>query len=337
MVLVALALATGGGCSSSASAVPYADFYQEERAAACQQLVHCGQAKDQDSCLATNIDLGHGSATEISAVASGRTKYDADAARKCVDALAARSCDITDPANRTLPADCLNVLQGTVGDSGACVYDGDCISKICHPSSPMASGCYTGTCVGDAAPVQVSVGDTCDDITRVCDSTSYCDFTSLVCAAFKTAGATCESSDECGPELYCLSSSGTCGTLPPLGEACDGDGCRDLGTVCSSDTGTCVKAGLPGDECLLSTDCSIYYVCDQTSHTCSDGIAVGQPCAANQLCAGEGAFCQAGSADEMGTCALPAATGAACLTSSQCESNVCDPDTLTCVADTACE
>lgn len=327
--MIAVLAACGGSSNSNKVAIDqYADTAHE---AFCRYLARCGDVEDVDTCLHTNTGRTFAlTASEQAAVAMGKTKYDGAAASACLDAAAARDCDTTSQSNRVPPDICLQVNAGTLHDGDACGLDTECVSQFCSiPPCDMA--CCTGTCVGDAAPGRANLGEPCEN--ALCSPDSFCDDGTLMCEALVGVGMFCSSTSQCQYGLDC-DQTGVCGALPGPGAPCTGQ-CRDEGTTCSATTGTCVKVGLAGAACVTSGDCSPIYACDTTKH-CSAGVALGQPCAANQQCADDGAFCDIPTDGTSGTCVAPKANGETCQGDANCASVYCDPLTLTCADEPIC-
>ncbi len=297
----------------------------------CRYLVKCGDVENVETCKKLNLGLNFRlSASATAAVDMGKTKYSGEDAQKCLDALAARSCDVTSQSNRVAPDACREIVVGTEHDGAACAQDAECISQLCDvPACNMA--CCTGTCTGDAAPGRAKAGESCAN--AVCDDASFCDDAVMMCVALKPADAFCAASFECAYGLDCLQTA-TCGALPGPGAACTGP-CRDEGTTCSPASRTCVKVALGGAACNASADCSPLYVCDATKH-CSAGPALGAACTVGQRCGVDRAFCDVPMGQAMGTCVLPKADGAPCQRNSDCDSQSCDPTTLVCGPEPVC-
>jgi hypothetical protein len=153
LVFLVLAACGGGGGS-----VALEDFADKLADASCELLVKCGEARDVAACRAANTGLDtHLSASLGAAVKAGRAKFDGGAAQDCLDALGARSCDVTSQSNRELPASC-RTTAGTLHDTEACAVDAECISQVCDvPACGLA--CCIGACVGDDPPTLGQAGD----------------------------------------------------------------------------------------------------------------------------------------------------------------------------------
>ncbi|HEU4732086.1 MAG TPA: hypothetical protein VFT22_29530 [Kofleriaceae bacterium] len=315
------------------------DYPAAARDALCRYFARCGDAEGTDACKSANLqgavflsgNEAYLSASTQAAIAMKKIQFDGDSARACLDALAGRSCDLTSQSGRVEPEACRTVFRGTLHDGEDCALDDECGSGFCNvPTCELA--CCTGACLGDAAPPRARDGESCE-VAR-CEDGLYCDQLTATCAGLKQVGETCLSSVECDFGLDCDLDAGTCGPLPTLGDACTG-ACRDEGTTCSSASHTCVKVGLVGDTCSTSLDCSPLYRCDGTKR-CSAGLPLDAACTAGQLCADEGAFCDVAEGQQLGTCTLPKPDGSPCQFDENCESHVCDAQTLHCAPDQVC-
>ncbi|HET9620968.1 MAG TPA: hypothetical protein VFP84_06370 [Kofleriaceae bacterium] len=328
-----LSLAACGGDDGGPVAVD--DYAEGLRDATCKFLVACGEVADLETCRAGHVpgDPHALSASERAALDGKRAAFDGKQAAACLDALAARSCDFTSQSFRVLPAACLAVTTGTVHGGAPCAQDLECISQTCNAPATCNEACCVGVCEGDAAPGFAAIGEACGGAGQCDPATAYCDQVALTCVALKPSGAVCESSVECAYGFDC-GPGATCVALPELGDSCTG-ACRDAGTTCNAASHTCVKVGLVGDPCDSSTDCSPLYQCT-TNKQCSDGVPLGQPCTRTSLCAGRGAFCDVADGADQGTCVTPKAAGATCTADADCDTDFCDPHTLTCQPQTVC-
>jgi hypothetical protein len=309
------------------------DYPAAIRDAGCRYLAKCGLVEDLDTCRKINVgDSPHFSASGRAAIDMGKTRYDGEHAQSCLDALAARSCDVTSESYRVLPDACREIIAGTQHAGAACALDAECISLSCDVPGGCNMACCTGTCTGDTAPARsAKLGESCE--TASCDATSFCDDGIMTCVALKPADAFCVSPDECAFGLDCAP-SGVCAALPAPGAACTG-ACRDEGTTCSATSRTCVNVALSGEACTTSSDCSAVYRCDATKH-CSAGPALGAACTAAQRCGDDRAFCDVPQGQPMGTCVLPKPDGSQCQRDGNCESRSCDQATMMCGPEPVC-
>jgi hypothetical protein len=325
-----LVLATAVVAACGVDEVSVGDYASEARDAACRHLVKCGEIEDVETCR--RLDIGVHSrltATELAAIEMGRLRFDGENARRCFDALAGRSCDVTSESSRVEPDACRNIMVGTQRDGAACSDGAQCISRQCERPGCNAACCF-GTCVGDTAPPRAAAGESCEF--AACEDSAFCDRDVMTCVARRPRDAFCTSSEECAFGLDCIQ-GGVCTTLPALGQTCTSQ-CRDEGTVCGS-SGTCVEARLAGEMCVTSADCSRIYRCDQGKQ-CSPGLALGVPCTPAQPCADDGAFCDVPVDEQFGVCALPKPLDAPCRGDAQCQSLTCDPLVQRCVPEPVC-
>lgn len=328
MRTLVIATAVLAGCGVDPVAVD--DYASEVRDAYCRYLARCGGIEDVATCRRLEIGLHvRLSATELAAIDMGRTKFDGENARRCLDALADRSCDTTSKSNRAVPDACRSIVTGTLHEGEVCSEGEQCISRNCEqPICNMA--CCLGSCVGSSAPARAKAGESCEF--AACDDASFCDQDIMMCVGLKPRDAFCVSGVECAYGLDCMQ-GGTCATLPSLGQSCTGP-CRDEGTTCGS-TATCVEVKLAGEACATSADCARVYRCD-ASKRCSAGLATGAQCTQAQRCADDGAFCDVPIDETVGVCALPKPDGSPCQRDAHCQSLTCDPITTRCVAEPVC-
>ncbi|HMG52130.1 MAG TPA: hypothetical protein VK601_01585, partial [Kofleriaceae bacterium] len=103
-----LAAACGG------SSIAVTELDQALQQARCERLVRCKLFRDESACLAfTRV------APDVSvraAVAAHKIAYDGGRAQQCVDATAARSCDLTAHDAHVAPAACTAMFTGEVAD-----------------------------------------------------------------------------------------------------------------------------------------------------------------------------------------------------------------------------
>jgi hypothetical protein len=328
-------------CGGDGDSIAFADYPEKAREALCSYLVRCGNIESAEACAKANLaNLAANSGLAFDfrfppglaeAVAMGKVEFDGADAQACLDASAARSCDLTSQSSRISPRACATLVRGKLHDGDTCAQSLECVSGNCDlPACDDA--CCAGKCVGDSAPAaEAKIGESCEFTT--CEVDAYCDDDLAICLARKDRDAPCILGKECNFGLDCV--QGTCDALPALGGACSDTPCRDDGTVCSSTSHTCVAAGLAGASCKTDGDCSPVYLCD-ASRKCSAGPALGMPCAPDERCADAGAFCDVPASAAMGTCAMAKADGAACSTDDGCESAFCDPQTRRCAAEPFC-
>jgi hypothetical protein len=327
LVLVGLT-ACGDDGGGSVSLDDAADVFHAEY---CRYLARCGDVPDEATCAGMNLGISNNVDPSLrAAIDAGKVKYNGANLGRCYHAIGDMSCDRTDGSVRSFGGDaCSETVIGTVADSGQCALDAECISQTCDvPACP--DQCCQGTCAATAAGPG-DIGAACE-LNQDCKEGAYCDSTTDLCAALKPAGSACQQLTECAYNLGCAGTPRTCQALPTLGQACPDGMCRDAGTYCTA-AKVCAKVGLPGDPCTTRSDCSFYYVCDATNH-CAVGPHEGESCAVNTRCADFENFCD--SATKI--CKGRQPDGAACTTSSQCDSNFCAGTTgaMTCQVEPIC-
>jgi hypothetical protein len=326
MLVTVLLLAS---CGSDSVAV--ADYADATRDAVCRWLARCGDVESLATCRKINIvsDTFLG-ASLLAAIEMGKLDFDSDSAQRCLDARASRSCDVTSESSRVEPEACPAAFVGLLHAGAACADGLVCISGVCDvPSCDEA--CCTGTCVGETAPAIAKIGESCE--TALCETASFCDRDTFVCAARKPQGAFCGALEECQFGLDC-DQTAECRPAPGPGEACTGR-CRDVGTTCSAVSHTCVKVALAGESCN-DVACSPFYACDAATRQCVVGPVVGAACRSGQACGDIHAFCDVATGQSTGTCTLPKADGSACQADGHCESHYCDVATGMCAPEPIC-
>jgi hypothetical protein len=276
----------------------------------CTRLVRCGLVASTAACEAL-LDVDNEEL--LAAIEAGTIDYDGVAARECLDAFAAASCDQSSESVRVEPPACAEAIRGTVADGGVCHASAECISQDCTvPDCGMA--CCAGTCA--TTTPDAAIGGSC--ATASCVDGAYCD-AAMVCRALLAANATCTGNDECGYGLYCEQTgpSGVCRDAPNRGDACPTGDCADLGDRCDQATMICVALSAAGGPCGTSGGgCQFGLVCDAATMSCASPPAIGQPC---QFQCADGAYCDAG------TCAAVKPDGQMCVGDDECVSDYCDP------------
>lgn len=320
-----------GGCagddSTGGPVVAFGEFRDRYREALCTHLVTCHEFADQATCLAT--ELGEAVALDpiaVRDVMAGITRYDGSTVATCFAALAARTCNPGDLANRRPVAQCLlHVLSGTRHDAETCQLDSECISGACKLDCAVGTECCAGTCDGDTAPhdAPLTSGAQCPQGTGSFDACAvglYCDATTSVCTPVKAEGKGCATTKECADGLQCdvTNTPNVCARAPQLGDSCSSNGgCGDEGTYCLNNL--CTAYSLAGEPCL-GQQCSSYTYCELSTRTCVPYPAEGASCASANRCNDVGTFCDSHDT----TCKQPVANGIACEISSGCESGYCD-------------
>lgn len=293
------------------------DLYVKQKLAFCRRAATCGLVDDPRTCLASNTGTRDiVDPNLIAAVSDHSVRYDGDAAGRCLEASARRTCDVTDADGRAPDDDCLRALRGTVDENGACAIDAQCKSQRCELEA-CPDACCAGTCIGPPAdPRPIGFSSSCSSSSQ-CVTGSYC-AASRTCERLLVVDMPCTDASECAYGLGCAGTPRTCKPLPALGDDCPDRVCRDDGTYCAP-SGTCEPLGLDGDPCTSSAACSPFYRCDRTQQRCRHGAAVGEPCASSLQCAAVGTYCDT----DTGTCAARKSQGEACDLDDECESASC--------------
>lgn len=288
------ALAIMGLWLAACSSVEQEDFDAELAEALCERYVRCGVSHDEDSCKRAQVEgfIGQsGLNTQFSAALSaGRMRYDADAARACLEKIRTGACDV-DPLSTWMlvegvgmSVDC-RFLFGPVEDGEPCRGSGECGDRsVC-----TASGLYScGLCLprrGEGMPGPSSLlceeglasiestcrqplgeGQTCEDLgvfyLQPCAPGLLCDPDTHVCRRPASVGQTCGSQNPCHWSLRCT--DGTCQALKAKGDACTLGECK-RGLFCDagpSAPGQCREQLGEGASCRGSQECERSFYCD---------------------------------------------------------------------------
>lgn len=247
-------------------------------------------------------------------VNAGRLKFDATAAGKCVDAfkkLDQASCWGANAVldDAAIERNCVPVFKGLVAEGADC-YD--------------AAECAAGSC---------------DFSDNACPGK---------CAAFRTAGQSCDGEGLlCADGLAC-SGEGVCAKRAEVGESCEDVECVE-GLVCDVN-GKCAAVAAPaavGAECDETRPCADGLFCNRPDWSepgqCAQRVAPGGTCAYSSECQGRQICVGAGfgmEGDLLGKCALPQDVGGPCAPTPEdawfVESGcygvlACDPATSKCV------
>ncbi|MFT3696669.1 MAG: hypothetical protein QM831_26245 [Kofleriaceae bacterium] len=313
------------GCSDSGGDVPIDDLYNQLIDKYCDIYVRCGVIEDRPTCITLFQDQVDSDNGTIQGVKAGKITYHADKARACIDSFDSGTCERKFLSGAQLDSTaCNEVFDGTIHADGMCANDAECISQDCNIPS-CSTACCTGTCVGDTKPTKAAVGSACQS-SNDC-ATGYCDLTAMTCAALLADGASCSSSSQC--ESYNCQT--TCKPVVDEGAACTStNDCKLIQDSCNT-TKTCSAGVASGGACTNSADCHLTAYCSASAGmTCKDRPVLGESCAEALSCL-DGSLCS-----DAGMCVARFADGSACTTSSQCESDDCDPTSKMCVAHVVC-
>jgi hypothetical protein len=304
--LFALASCSGDGLSSS-------HFQAAIEHATCERAARCGLVTDVDTC---ERGTAWDDSQQLASLAAGRTGYDDERARACVDAVQAASCVDTGAA---IPP-CDDVFTGALADGDTCWFDFECGSERCVKVQ-CDRACCTGVCMersGEGAACQAAA-DCSEGL--VCEGL---DGSPSTCHRRVARGGECASSSECDPGAYCaielgptdVPLGGTCLPRSAHAATCDGgfpsESCLGLDDYCDPDLlvctarvavgGTCdfLHAGLSrrGDSCRLESSC------DADTRRCVAWPEAGAACRLEQ--------CAAGYACDRNDMCVPAAVAPVC-------------------------
>lgn len=331
LVLIAVLAAACGG-DDGGGPIPIDDLDSAAVNVFCNFYVSCGLIDDLSTCRSLNLDINI-DPDLVAAVHAGKVMYDADKARECLNGVALSCNRVEFNRNDTNNnAACDETFKGTVAAGGQCAIDQECISQQCDvPGCSMA--CCQGTCTGDTPPVHPTVGQACGTGSALSCDNSYCDYTAMLCTAYKANGAACQSSTECG-QGTCVNQ--VCTALVAEGGACSSTTsttqCELIGDYCSGTTMTCTKYGLAGDACTTGAECSPIYQC--TSGACALRPTLGETCSPNSSATDciDKSYCDGATLK----CTAPKPDGAACQSDGECVSNNCDATSNTCLTPPIC-
>jgi hypothetical protein len=306
-------------------------------------------------------------------VAGGSSRYDAAAARRCLEALR------DGPCSERPPEACFGVFVGTVATGGACRRHDDCADDgwcrledasggapcpgVCTPRAPVGASCRSGTeecsqrnarAVVSCAFVQALIHT--ENPFRCTDSGSPTAGSFLAgpgetCNGFRDGHsfqATCAPGLDCVATRLVDGSNARCVGPQPLGALCgrycEGDAvCTSsptLGQVCQ----TIAVRNREGETCVQGNAgaelCNALLGLDCVAGTCQR-VGTGEegsPCFTARFGVDN---CRAGLVCHTATqtCRPRAAVGAPCSAPDECESRLCTTDgtgPARCVSDTGC-
>jgi hypothetical protein len=244
-----------------------------------------------DAGLSTNGTLCQAFVNE----AASKGTYNASAGQACISALqaASKSSTFCTDFGGNLPQ-CSNVFGATGGGAGPgqpCNTDNDCAK-----ASGGSAICYTQTNFVDGGTT----------------STSTC----VQTQKGKAGQSPCVGTIQGNTTYFSLSS----GMVPGMGYTCD---VAD-GVYCDSNTQKCTALAMTGQTCNGNEQCVASDYCafgGTTGQTCQARVAVGSMCTNNgsNPCV-TGSSCDPNS----GTCKAQLPSGAACTTSQECQSGICN-------------
>lgn len=225
------------------------------------------------------------------ALKEGRLRYDAAAARRCIDGLRAQDCLTPTPSDATLAA-CFSALQGTVPPGEPCFDLFECQQGLC---GGIADNACPSTC-----PAVRAEGEECGPLVRAdCDVRAGLRCEDFVCVHPGGAGASCKNNLGCASGFVCVKNA--CVPLRKEREGCSAHSSCVPGLYCGEGDGTvdvCKKRLAEGSRCgespgdadaaITGAQCAEGLVCkgagldavgDPVPGTCARASAVGGPCA----------------------------------------------------------
>lgn len=266
---VAIIGATACGGKDAGPPVLLDDFARELANALCSNLGPCCESAgfpfEQEKCR-TNYEAEV--ATQFTRYKVEGVAYDANAARRCVDAFAAaaQQCrDIDDD-----PQGCDEVFRGIKKEGEPCTAGFECESRFCRRTPDGADG----TC--DGPRLHGNAGDPCF---ATCSQRSG----SSTCSSSGGSGTPPPMTDGlCFTEdgLFC-SQANVCEALVPIGGACRSF--HDCAGDVHCDQGTCATRTATG-PCQTPNACTASSYCDFTAQQCRPRKARGQACVSTGEC-----------------------------------------------------
>ena len=304
-VLVALT-----ACGDNIGGITLEDYGEARRTAECERLTRCGLFSNIEACerfVLPNVDRDI-----VAAIDEDKIAYDGAAAKQCLAAIAAQSCDATSEDARIAPDACTRAFAGRLDEGDACALDAECASGAC--ATPSCPGeCCMGTCLATIADAVVD-GECHRDIDC---ADGFCGVDAH-CHARIAAREMCTRDEECDFDLACIGATelepGRCRDVPLVGEACPYMRCAEIGATCAG--GTCRAVGLAPTPCATSAECSPYGECNPAG-TCGELPVLGQPCTVS--CSRD-AWCDT----DAGSCAALLPDTSPCGAGNQCESLFCE-------------
>lgn len=339
-VLSALCVAACGGNDSSngsSGGITLEELPKKYAGAFCQLFSNCAGElftiyRPGESCLDTyTTTFEEALATLPNAVDAGRLKYHADKVQKCLDDVAAGTCEFL---SARAPASCKAALEGTVKTGEACTLDAECAGD---------QYCKVGaSCPGACAPYE-QAGGNCTSNDN-CDSGLKCG-DNHHCVKPSAKGEACEEGEpDCADGLLCLGQDDdakTPGTCYPIADALSGkvgDPCGLDGELCQAGyaceitvfkpvSGECVKKVAAGSACKVAfpDECpdDQYCLLDDnplSGGTCTDRPKAGKEC--GTTIGGDG-VCAAYARCDDGGCREIAHAGESCHDNDTCYSDHC--------------
>jgi hypothetical protein len=356
--LMPLALSLGvipacgeGDGSGGGSGLPLEELPAGYAAALCSAYQNCyGDLLEllrpgEDCVENTTIRLEDDLATLPNAVEAGRVKYDGVQAQRCLDDVAAASCELLSERE---PESCKPALEGTVETGGECELDAECEGdQYCDISDSCPGVCAEleaagGPCRGNS---DCSSGLKCSEVTSRCVTPAR-------------EGEACKGGEpDCVDGFFCLGDDaaanmpGECVAFADAfgakaGEPCGSEiGLCELGLVCAIEMlnparGTCAEKVGSGDTCPAAFPdacpddeyCTAINILTREG-TCTSKPEPSEPC--GMSLGGALEICAPGARCDTGVCRALARPGESCTANSTCYSEHCLDQA--CVAASTCE
>lgn len=205
------------------------------------------------------------------------------------------------------------------------------VGQTCNGTSTICSDglfCSSGTC-----RQKIQTGQPCAQSTDCVDG-NYCRFSGTSsCTPYATVGAACSLSGTtqppCQPGSVCVAATdggegSACAAGRSAGQACNSSNDCEVGLVCPGST--CASPVAAGGACTSTTQCGTSLYCRRFVGSCGARIAEGQPCQNASACA---ASLECTSHN---VCRAKAQSGEACEADRPCASGLrCDAEWSTCV------
>ena len=286
------ALAVAGlwlaACSSS---VAQEDFDARLAEALCEKLVRCGVSHDRDSCKRGQLEVflvQYGLNTQHSkALGAGRMRYDAEAARECLEKIRTGSCDQQPLSPRLLlegvgmSADC-RFLFGEVADGERCHVSGECGAQSACTAARSSFSC--GTCQPRRSEGMESPSP------ALCEQDLV--YVQSTCREPLREGQPCGDSslygqEPCAQGLWCDPDTQRCRRPATVGESCDFQtrGCQwnliCIEGVCQVPKGKGATCTAHSGNSFTRAECKQELFCDaepDASGTCRELLGEGASC-----------------------------------------------------------
>lgn len=339
-VLVAMAVALGA-CGGGVSPE---DIDQQLARALCEHSERCGMFHESD-CDEEQPSSYFGPRPRFNeALASGRLRFDEDAAERCLDFIRKASCEAS-PLTPVMTTrgleydDPCAFLQGQVAQGQPCTRSVECGTGM-YCAFAEGEQCLR-VCTPRPAPgTPVTDADACAPGELLVD---------FRCQRPLERGAACDSTDlgldgPCAWGLRCAPQSHTCQPQRTVGDACGGDSDTWCGWSRVCFDGTCRPLRKEGESCNATSagqryglqDCQVGLFCDADRGqrgVCRTPRAVGEACRGDSECPPNGMCLGArGYEDEWGTCVRLPSRGQPCTADRRCAGTLsCHPDTSTCL------